>query len=516
MVAPISAIQKTIKRSTGADLKAIREFLLRECFIPEKGFSSQYAGQATVSCTTSAICIYALSETGPLTQIQKHNFERLLFAFRHTEPEHAGAFPRTTGGEPNVWTTSQAALALASLGAAWDRIQPSVEWLLARQTSNGGWNFPGIQDGGHERLIYALYPTLLLLRCRARVGRAGKIALSRVSRFVESCQEREDPFWVPLRSYLRTRLGHPHEQSASDASLEDYWRLFEEGWPTQRVDEDWLPNRFSMALMCGSNYLLLRHLGSANDPLASLHIRYLADERLGNGWNDKREEQPKTWATALGALTLHRWARDVHRLRNKLTRLPTRSELVLSLRGRTGRGRPKSNRARLLIRRLSRLRPGTQRGIAFQSLVGEVFAFLFGDVLKDPRSESRTFLGTLRRDVTFRNAANAGPWFDWKNEHHVHSVLIECKNKEELSYDDLRQTACYLGKKLGLLGILVCRKTTADDVREMLNWFVNNDDKYVLILNDDSLVAWIRLKDQGEDPTDVIADLYRSLREESQ
>ena len=40
---------------------------------------------------------------------------------------------------------------------------------------------------------------------------------------------------------------------------------------------------------------------------ALLHIRYLADERIGAGWNDRREDQPKPWATALGALTLHRW-----------------------------------------------------------------------------------------------------------------------------------------------------------------------------------------------------------------
>jgi hypothetical protein len=512
-----NGIQKVIKRFTGADLEATRKFLLRECFIPGKGFSSQYAGQPNVSCTTSAICIYALSETGPLTVTQKRNFERTLLAFRASvPPEQAGAFPRTTAAEPNVWTTSQAALALASLGVTWDRIRPSVEWLLARQSSNGGWNFPGTRDGGYERLIYALYPTLLLLRCGTWAGQAGKIGLSRISDFVESCQEREDPFWVPLRNHLRALLGHPLQHSEGHTSLDDHGRLFESGWPIQRVDEDWMSNRFSMALLCGSNYLVLRGQVAASAPLALLHLRYLADERLGNGWSDKREEHPKTWATALCMLTLHRWARDLRLLRNGLTRLPTRSELVSSLRSRTGPEARMSNEARLLIRRLSHLRPGMEHGIKFQSLILEIFTFLFGEVLKDPRAESRTFLGTLRRDVTFRNAANAGVWCDWKNEHHIHSVLIECKNKEKLSHDDLRQTACYLGKKMGQLGILACRKTTADEVREMLNWFVNNDDKYILIVNDSSLIDWIKLKDRGEGPTDAIADLYRSLREESQ
>src|SRR5882762_10457749 len=169
-----SEIRAVIKRLAGADLEATRHFLLRQCFIPGKGFSAQYAGQTTVSCATSAICIYALSETGQLTRAQRSNFERLLLAFRATMPsEQTGAFPRTTGGEPSAWTTGQVALALLSLGAPWDQIRPSVEWLLARQTATGGWNFPGTAEG-HERLIYTLYPTLVLLRCKAQLGPVGK------------------------------------------------------------------------------------------------------------------------------------------------------------------------------------------------------------------------------------------------------------------------------------------------------------------------------------------------------
>jgi hypothetical protein len=153
-----------------------------------------------VSCSTSAICIYALSETGELTQRQKNEFERVLLDFRSTVPgQEAGAYPRTTGREPSAWTTGQATLALLSLGATWRVIRPSVSWLLARQATNGGWNYPGT-DGGRERLIYTFYPTLVLLRCRSRLGQESRSALSRVSAFVESCEEKENPFWFPLRS----------------------------------------------------------------------------------------------------------------------------------------------------------------------------------------------------------------------------------------------------------------------------------------------------------------------------
>src|SRR5438270_592913 len=85
-------------------------------------------------------------------------------------------------------------------------------------------------------------------------------------------------------------------------------------------------------------------------------------------------------------------------------------------------------------------------------------------------------------------------YIDWKREHNILSVLIECKNQKRLSYGDLRQTACYLGKTMGRLGILTSRKTAADDVWDILNWFVSNDDKYILVVNDQNLVDWIRLK----------------------
>lgn len=505
-----ATIPALVKRHTGIDLAATRAFLLNDCFIPGQGFRSQYVEQSTVSCTTSAICIYALSRTGTLTRRQAREFERLLLASRLTEPaDQAGAFPRTTGGTASAWTTAQAVLALLSLDASWNVVRPSVEWLLRTQSTNGG-NHPGTNEG-HERLIYSFYPTLVLVRCRRRLRKRAADALARVAAFLDSCEERHEPFWIPLRRHLHRLVGA--RRGTTDVSLEPYGQLFEDAWPSMHVDDDWLPHRFGMALMCGPNYLHLRRELAPDDPVSLLHVRHLADDRIGHGWNDRREPQPKTWATALGMLTLHCWGQDLARVHPSLRRLPTRSELFARMREGTGPAPPASKAARSLIRRFEQVRPGPGDATAYQTLILETFAFLFGDALKEPKPQSPTFLGTLRRDVTFRNAADSGPWFDWKSRHKIESVLIECKNQDELSHDDLRQTACYLGRVMGRLAILACRKTTVDDARELLNWFVNNDDKYILVVNDETLIDWIRLKDRGGAPRDAIADLYRSLQE---
>jgi hypothetical protein len=511
------SIVASIKRLTGVDLDATRAFLLNQCFVTGKGFWSQYAGEGTISCTTTAMCVYALSQTGSLTKAQKEEFQRVLLAFRRTAPpEDAGAFPRTTGEAPSAWTTGQAVLALASIGAPWRVLRDSVEWLLRTQSASGGWNFPGTNDG-HDRLLYTFYPTLVLTRFHKQLGSQGRQALERVGAFVGACEERNVAFWRPMELQVaRLASGAPRSGQVDRSALTSYWQLFEEHWPTRHMDEDWLRERFSMALICGPNYLHLRPNLAPDDPLALLHIRYLADEKIGSGWNNEQQPQPKTWASALGALTLHRWAIDLARSGMSVRRLPTRPELLVRLRSGTQPSLPASREAQGLLRRLSELEPGQDHSTRYQHWVRDVFTFLFGEHLKEPKLESRTFFGTQRRDITFRNAAEKGAWFDWKMQYQIDPVLIECKNTDALSYDDLRQTASYLGKRMGRVAILVCRKTTGDDVSEMLNWFVNNDEKWVLVVNDENLLDWIRIKDRSEDPTDAIADLYRSLREGAQ
>ena len=504
-----------VKHLTGVDLGAALTFLRQRCFVAGKGFSSQYAGQAA-SCTTTAICLYALSEIGTLSTQEKADFQKILLAFRRNSPSEEGAFPRTTGEQPSAWTTGQAALALASLGATWPVVQPSIEWLLRTQAANGGWNFLGTNEG-HEKLIYTLYPALVLTRFRRRLGDRGAQALSRVSTFLDQCDEIDDPWWLTLRLHLNNIVTSPKPGHRTlPESINLYWERFEDDWPTMHVDEDWLPDRFSMVLMSGSNYLHLRRLVRPDDPLALLHIRYFTDEKIGVGWNDRREGQPKTWSTALGALTLNQWAHDLARARTDFSRLPTRPELLARLRGGSNQPVSTSTGARSLLSRLVALPAGTADATRYQHWVRDVFTFLFGDILKEPKVESKTFFGTQRRDITFRNAAEKGPWHDWKTQHRIQSLLIECKNKDTVAYDDLRQTACYLGNRMGKLAVLACRKNVAKDVWKMLNWFVNNDEKYVLVVNDEILIDWIRLKDRGEDPTDAIADLYRTLLEGAQ
>src|SRR5206468_12394423 len=103
------------------------------------------------------------------------------------------------------------------------------------------------------------YPTVALVRCRSRIQKAAKDSLSRVASFLESCEERNDPFWTPLRLHLHGLVNVSRSAQRPDgAALSAYSQLFEDAWPVRHVDENWLADRFSMALMCGPSYLHLR------------------------------------------------------------------------------------------------------------------------------------------------------------------------------------------------------------------------------------------------------------------
>ena len=68
---------------------------------------------------------------------------------------------RELGGEPNAWTTGQAALALLNLGSPWNQIEPSIKWLLGRQSSNGGCKELSWDSKRRSRARFILPPFLV-------------------------------------------------------------------------------------------------------------------------------------------------------------------------------------------------------------------------------------------------------------------------------------------------------------------------------------------------------------------
>src|SRR6266566_2086944 len=96
--------------------------------------------------------------------------------------------------------------------------------------------------------------------------------------------------------------------------------------------------------------------------------------------------------------------------------------------------------------------PGPEHFRAFEHIVRVVFNFLFIGELGEGKAQSRTEPedeGVEIRDLIFANNSESAFWQDLKRKYAASEIVVDAKNKDELTRDDLRQLYCYLKPALG-------------------------------------------------------------------
>jgi hypothetical protein len=96
----------------------------------------------------------------------------------------------------------------------------------------------------------------------------------------------------------------------------------------------------------------------------------------------------------------------------------------------------------------------------YEHKVRVIWRFLFLGELGEGQAQSRTEPeneGVEIRDLVFANRADAGFWKDLKDKYSVSEVVVDAKNTDDLTRDDLRQLYCYLKPSLGFWGFIVSR-----------------------------------------------------------
>lgn len=135
--------------------------------------------------------------------------------------------------------------------------------------------------------------------------------------------------------------------------------------------------------------------------------------------------------------------------------------------------------------------------------------------LVEPEEESSTRDGSQRRDLILNIPYDAEKfWAYIRLAHRSVAVIVVCKNyAAPLQANQVTTTSKYLGaKKLGLFGIIVCRRGFSESARKEQERLWVQEDKMIICLCDNDLLKMLDLREKGEDPTKVIDKKIRLLQ----
>jgi DNA-binding NarL/FixJ family response regulator len=133
---------------------------------------------------------------------------------------------------------------------------------------------------------------------------------------------------------------------------------------------------------------------------------------------------------------------------------------------------------------------------------------LFKPFLSNPRTQASTRDRVQRRDVIFSNNSDSGFWSWMRTQYGANQIVFEVKNVSKIDENHFRQIAAYLTPAIGRLGFLVSRKPiTKTNMAHAISIF-HNDNKVILSICDNDLENMLQLKENGQDPTQLIKQYF--------
>ena len=163
-----------------------------------------------------------------------------------------------------------------------------------------------------------------------------------------------------------------------------------------------------------------------------------------------------------------------------------------------------------LLAELRSLRPGKKDAIAYQGLVARILECLFHPDLSQPDLEVSNVSGSSRYDIVFSNRAREGFWHDLKMSWRNNVVIFDAKNKIRLSPSDCDQMLRYSSGWRGNLLFIVSRRTSSKAFERRACEMLKEKEVCLLTVCDSDLENMFLLKEQGNDPVQVVEDKFRN------
>ena len=175
----------------------------------------------------------------------------------------------------------------------------------------------------------------------------------------------------------------------------------------------------------------------------------------------------------------------------------------------------KETREQKLLNSLSSCVPGKADCYVYQSLVGDILEHLFTPPLGKPIPELSDKSRANRRDFIMPNYTDKGFWSFMREKYGADYIVIDAKNyTRKVKKSEVLQVANYLKPHgAGLFGLIVSRKGgDASGCEHTLReqWLVNQ--KMILVLDEEDIIAMLMAKSDGRPPEDVLGQKIERFR----
>lgn len=166
-----------------------------------------------------------------------------------------------------------------------------------------------------------------------------------------------------------------------------------------------------------------------------------------------------------------------------------------------------------LLDELKEIQPGIKQAIEYQLHVARFLENLFESHLSQPHLEVINDSGISRYDIVFFNKSQHGFWHDLKVTRGNAIVIFDAKNKNDLVPADADQMLRYSSDWRGNVLFIVCRKPTSEAFKIRASALVKEKNVCILVLSDSDLEEMLLLKDQQNNPIQVIEKRFREIIE---
>ncbi len=171
-----------------------------------------------------------------------------------------------------------------------------------------------------------------------------------------------------------------------------------------------------------------------------------------------------------------------------------------------------------LISSLTALSPGKKDAKTYEAICKDIIDYLFGDDLRDVRSQKRTADGLNIYDLIYRVSPKHPFWVTLTRDFRARVVLFECKNYgKPIGAMQVFTTERYLSASaLRPVCFVLSRKAAHPHAVQAASGAMRESGKLLVFLSDDDLIKMLRAKDaqlkeggtivemQANDPTEIL------------